>query len=65
MVRRKKVDVQPKLLRGIERAAGERVIDGLPLTPRIRLSRGQRLERARTMRRQANRPPANIVQPAL
>ena len=40
MVRRKKVDVQPKLLRGIERAAGERVIDGLPLTPRIKAIEG-------------------------
>jgi hypothetical protein len=40
MIRCKKVDVQSKLLRRIERAAGERVIERLPLTPKIKAIEG-------------------------
>jgi hypothetical protein len=48
--------VQPKLLRRIERAAGERIIERAPFDAKDQGSRGQRRERAPTMLRQAHRP---------
>ena len=40
MVWRKKVDVQTNFLRRIQRATGERVVEGAALTPRIRAIEG-------------------------